>query len=99
MHTHRSHGPAPLTCRRCRAQVTPELRPREMSSGGRHLGAYCPRCHGWLRWLSQSPKRSILGDMIADRLIENVLALMDEFYSQRPSTRKTSTANPTDGGQ
>ena len=42
-----------LTCRAC-GPVQPERRWKPMQNGRRHVGAYCPRCARWLKWVRQS---------------------------------------------
>jgi len=34
-------------------EVTPDVRWHE---SGRHIGAYCPKCSRWIRWLPQMPE-------------------------------------------
>lgn len=41
-----------LTCVSC-GPVEPRLAWREMTDGRTHLGAYCPGCSRWIKWLPQ----------------------------------------------
>lgn len=47
-------APEILDCQGC-GPLIPELRFRQMTNGRHHLGAYCPKCGKWIRWLKQSP--------------------------------------------
>lgn len=41
-----------IICPDCYKEVTPQLRWKRYS-GGQHLGAYCPDCRIWIRWVPQ----------------------------------------------
>ena len=38
----------------CCGPVEPVLVWRYMAGGRAHLGAYCPRCDRWIKWLPQT---------------------------------------------
>ena len=40
--------------RRARVSAQPVLEWRYMTGGRVHLGAYCPRCGRWIKWVSQT---------------------------------------------
>jgi hypothetical protein len=42
-----------LLCASCGAMSRPRLLWRRFSRG-EHLGAYCGRCHAWIRWVPQT---------------------------------------------
>ncbi len=42
-----------LTCNRCGLDGEPRLRFTNHSSG-RHLGAWCPACESWIKWVPQN---------------------------------------------
>ena len=45
-----------LECLRCSLSVEPVLKWRVGSVGVvTHLGAYCPACDAWLKWVPQTP--------------------------------------------
>lgn len=39
---------------RCCGTIEPILRWRYMAGGRAHLGAYCPRCDRWIKWVSHT---------------------------------------------
>ena len=42
-----------LTCRAC-GPVQPETKWKPMANNRRHLGAYCPKCNRWIKWVRQN---------------------------------------------
>ena len=43
-----------LPCNRCLYVGAPTLRWHQTSTGLAHLGAYCPECHAWIKWVPQT---------------------------------------------
>lgn len=43
-----------LKCPTCDKRREPVLRWKPMASGDMHLGAYCPLCDKWIKWVPQS---------------------------------------------
>lgn len=52
-HRHQPPSDGSLDCPDC-GTITPILYWYYMSSGGLHLGARCPACTNWLKWLPQT---------------------------------------------
>lgn len=42
-----------LVCTYCGLVAPPVVRPRVMSDGRKHLGAYCPDCGRWITWIKK----------------------------------------------
>lgn len=49
----RDHAHKHLDCPRCKSACTPSVSIRNLDSGKYHVGAYCPSCGSWIKWLSR----------------------------------------------
>ena len=55
-----------LACRRCGVVAEPALGWRLASNGTLHLGAYCPACEAWIKWVPQKNAEGGPSEWMAD---------------------------------
>lgn len=66
-----------VACRHCGWSGVPDLSSREFTNRfgpQRHVGAYCPKCCAWIKWLPQTPEvLEALADQLDVREAENMM--------------------------